>query len=583
MRVAIITSRAAAGHIRRLVEGLSDVVVVELPVNVAGLLTARAIAAILGRRRDLLEAARSGDVVLIPGGVRGDARVIAEVVGRPVFKGTRSSGAIPFLVRYLRSGGRLDAERPAEEVLGRLPTLGPGEEAFRVGPVPVPRRGPPAVLAAEIPPEARDEDVHLEAERLAGDGARIIVVGARPDWEPGRLAWRVSRAADAVPGGVAVAAEAPSLAHARAAVAAGAEALWTGPAAALEAAEAGLDAAIVVGDRSLDVLASVVAELEELGHRRVAVDPVLDVPPLGMAESLDRHRAALGLGVPLAFSAANAASEVEADTHGVHAVLALLAAELRASIYLVVEDSWKTRRSTAEALEALRLAWEAWRRGSSERGLFSRLLVVKQASRPPSADSRGAEDAGCVEPRMDPRGYLVIGVDHDRGFIVVEWRPFRGGPVRLRGKHATSLARALVRRVGLDAEHAAYLGYELAKAEMALALGRGYTQDEPLMVPVWRLASTSCRDGPGEGDTGGGALRGQGVEGARSEPRAEGEGGGPGEAIVAGEAGEQDARPGGKAGQGRQAPGAGGAGAPSGGREGPEKTRLRHTTIRSRR
>jgi dihydropteroate synthase len=47
------------------------------------------------------------------------------------------------------------------------------------------------------------------------------------------------------------------------------------------------------------------------------------------------------------------------------------------------------------------------------------------------------------------------------------------------------VARALVRKVGLDAEHAAYLGYEVSKAEIALKLGKTYIQDEDLLVTPW--------------------------------------------------------------------------------------------------
>jgi len=50
-----------------------------------------------------------------------------------------------------------------------------------------------------------------------------------------------------------------------------------------------------------------------------------------------------------------------------------------------------------------------------------------------------------------------------------------------------------VRRFGLDPEHAAYLGYELAKAEMSLKLGKTYVQDEPLIVVPWeRNGNSGC-------------------------------------------------------------------------------------------
>ncbi len=502
MKIVILTSRAAVSHIRKMVSGIPDVKVVELPLNVIGITTVDVLARIISKRREILEDIRWGDVALIPGSVRGDASVISRVVGIPVYKGTRTSGGIPFLIDYIRKGGKLDPMKSAEEVLGSEPTLEQDKAAFNVGKLPIPARGPPLVLASEIPLETPRDQVASEARRLAVQGAHIVVVGASTSWDPGELAGRVVDAVKAVGDEVVVASEAPTPGHARAAADAGAQLVFTAPHVAVESAGAGVDAAFVVGDRSIDALRMALSALRDLGVTRVIVDPVVDIPPLGMAESISRYIEASRLDAPLLFSAANAANEVEADTHGVHALLALLAVELRASVYLVVEDSWKNRWSTSEAREALRLAWEAWRRGASERGLFSRLLVVKDSVKPPSMPSQDAREVGWVPPRLDPRGYLVVGVDYDGGFIVVEWRPLREGKlVKLKGRHALSIARTLARMIGLDPEHSAYLGYELAKAEIALHLGKSYTQDEPIVLPVWRFEWLGRGLSSSEGDT----------------------------------------------------------------------------------
>jgi dihydropteroate synthase len=51
----------------------------------------------------------------------------------------------------------------------------------------------------------------------------------------------------------------------------------------------------------------------------------------------------------------------------------------------------------------------------------------------------------------------------------------------VKGKDATSVYGTLI-EMGLVTrlDHAAYLGRELAKAEIALKLGRSYIQDQPL-------------------------------------------------------------------------------------------------------
>ena len=56
----------------------------------------------------------------------------------------------------------------------------------------------------------------------------------------------------------------------------------------------------------------------------------------------------------------------------------------------------------------------------------------------------------------------------------------------------------------LDASHAFYLGYELAKATTALTLGKQYTQDQPLDWGLHKRAEPSAherRRGGGQGET----------------------------------------------------------------------------------
>ena len=260
--------------------------------------------------------------------------------------------------------------------------------------------------------------------------------------------------------------------------------------------------------RGDDVLYDLTRVNEHLQRARVSVigitnsvrlvdslDPIVEVPPLGMMRSLSRYlEASSKLRSPILFSAADVTEDVEADTLGVHALLSLMAVELRASAYLVVEETYKSYRSTAEAREALRLAETAWQLRSTERGMFSRLLVVKQDVRPPRAvQAAEAEEVGYVEPKVSADKYVVINADHERGRVVVTF--FRDGSPQgaVAGRHALSVARAAVRRFGLDPEHAAYLGYELAKAEISLKLGKTYVQDEPLIVVPWeRNGNSGC-------------------------------------------------------------------------------------------
>jgi len=384
MRVVVVTSSTAKAMIEEVVarsravrEGRLEAEVLALPVPVIGVLDARAVAALLSRHADRV---RGADLVLLPGSVSGDARVVEEALGVPVAKASRDAGMLPSVLDHVAEGGKLSRVEAAEEYLSAAPKL-EARTAFNVAGVAVPARGPPMVLAAEVPPGARDP-IGL-AQRYAGEGAQMLVVGhsGDPDYT-GRARELVSRLTRL---GLPVLAEAPGPEAARALVGAGASGLVVSSrtAARLPGVVPG-DTLVVVGDRDLDSLSRAVAALRGAGFEMVIADPVVGVPLLDFAATALRYWGARSLGVPLWFSAANVATSMWADTHSVYAVLASLAAELGASTFLVVEDQYHTVHSVGEARRALAMVEAAWARrrppaGPGVPGVFA----VKQAEPPP--------------------------------------------------------------------------------------------------------------------------------------------------------------------------------------------------------
>jgi len=496
LRFGIVTSRPAEQAVREVLRegGVDDFVVVALPVPAISLLSASAIASILASRKDLLSQLASSDVVILPGTVRGDALEVSKVIGRPAFKGPRDLGELPIALRYVSEGARLDTVRAADEVLGSVEPRISYSEAFRLGDVPVPQRGPPVLLVSEVGPEVSEADAPLIAKRYVKEGADIILVGAEGDTGPEELARRV-KVVRAL--GRPVIAEAPSKRHAEEALTAGADGISVADYQVNDVIDL-LDpgVALVVGGDSVEGLKAIEEALS--ARAKLIIDPSLAVPPLGLAPSVSRYlRASAELRSPMLFSAANVTEEVEADSAGVHALLSLMAVEVRASAYLVVEETYKSIHGTSEAREALRLASTAYARRSSERGMFSRLLVLKQQLPPPPAQAEEGprpELVDYVEPDVSTSEYVRIALDHARGLMRVTL--YRGGAAvgSLEGRHALSLSRALVRRFNVSAEHAAYIGYELAKAELSLKLGKTYVQDEQIIVPPWERNgnSNSC-------------------------------------------------------------------------------------------
>ncbi len=485
MKVALITSRTAAPLIEEIiasrVKGDPNVSaqIIVLPIPAIGMLDADKLKRLIDRHR---KAVKDADIILVPGTIEGDVSPIADELGKPVYKASRDPGLLPLVISHIAAGSRLDTLKPAEEVLDvKPPEIEPDRTAFDVGGVRVPSRGPPLVLAAEIPP---DTENYVEvAERYVEEGASLLILGASS--KTNDLAVRIRRVSNRV--NVPVLSEAPTPRMAREAIRAGALGISISAAKGrsfLDSVER--DSVVILGEREVRLLAKAVELYRRRGFEKLIVDPVVGLPLIDYSSTSNRYNAAYRLDAPMLFSAANVATVLDADTHGVYALLAAMAVELRASVFLVVEDSYKTIHSVAEAREALKLSYAAWSRRSQPHMLGSRLLVVKQLE-PPPKPTIPVEGARLVDkwiaPAMD-KGYFRIEVDHERGMILVEYRQGRR-IARFASRKARILARAITREIDLTPEHAAYLGEELAKAELALRTGRTYIQDSEIMRMVW--------------------------------------------------------------------------------------------------
>jgi tetrahydromethanopterin S-methyltransferase subunit A len=84
--------------------------------------------------------------------------------------------------------------------------------------------------------------------------------------------------------------------------------------------------------------------------------------------------------------------------------------------------------------------------------------------------------------RLDPAGFFIVLPQRQKGVIVCEHYENSGRLAHvIEGRQAALIAATVVER-GLvtQLDHAAYLGRELAKAEVALSIGISYEQDAAL-------------------------------------------------------------------------------------------------------
>lgn len=197
-------------------------------------------------------------------------------------------------------------------------------------------------------------------------------------------------------------------------------------------------------------------------------DPVLDPINFGFMASLERY-AALRRARPdveILMGTGNLTELTDADSQGVTAALIGICAELKIRNVLVVQVSPHTRRTVEEHDAARRLMYRSRADQNLPKGYGSQLLSLHDVRPYPDTPEQIAEGAKAVK---DSNYRIETAVDglhvYNRDGHHIEADPF-----------------ALFSKLGVEADgaHAFYLGYELAKAEIARALGKRYAQDSPL-------------------------------------------------------------------------------------------------------
>ena len=511
-RVLLVTTRSAYGLVLGIVGGLRkdyEIDVIPSGAPVAHLATCEDIARELRERLGRC----SYDLVLVPGLVRGSTRVIEEAIGCRVYKGTRYAGDIPLLLELLEGGAELSKETPADEVYSEAFSSGllslydaevsRKEPLFEIGGVGVYLDPPPLGLLLEV----RVEDPELERKvgRAARAGFEGVVVGCGSRCDPELLVRTIGRVRELVGAGI-VGIDVPRPSELAGDVLELADAVFNValPDVDRVAGRLGGDKGVVAIPSTVDSveealrsLEEAVSRLEEVGLRKVVVDPLARPPGLGFAESIVRfYSSRRRLRHPHLFGTANVYEMIDADSHGVVALLLSTAMELGASLALATEESNKTRGAVEEHAIARYMAYVSHLKRSPPKDAPGEvdLLLLKgkrPGSPPPPAPGVPLRRVGALEHRPDPRYYVRVYADHAGGELVVDVLRTESGEVlaRFAGGDPGSLARALLREFELTPEHAAYLGYELGKAELALRFRREYVQDSPAVVsPAERIA-----------------------------------------------------------------------------------------------
>ncbi len=234
-------------------------------------------------------------------------------------------------------------------------------------------------------------------------------------------------------------------------------------------ADAGVAAVVVPHQRTL---AENIRLAEEAGISCIIADPLLQPVGLGLVRSLaafPEH-----CRYPLFFGAGNVVELLDADSPGINALLAGMAKEIGASVIFTSEHSDKTQGSVREmrtATEMMALADD--RPYPKDLGIDLLILKEKRRRREPPLSYTSLADTSPPEGelRYDPRGNFRIGVEDNQIVAVINGRAVRG--------HSwTDVFGTIVKNNDVSLlDHAAYLGKELYKAELAIRFGRSFEQD----------------------------------------------------------------------------------------------------------
>ncbi len=433
-RVLFVTGTLAEPALRRVVASLPPAITAEvavLKITVAALMTTPWIAR-------FLTVPQGTDLILLPGLVEGDLAVLTEKFGVPATRGPKDLRDLPLhfgQAEAARDYGAYDIEILAEV------------------------NNAPKRAAAEV---------RAEAAHYHRSGADMIDVGCTPGVPFPGLAELVR---DLRSAGMRVSVDSFDRGEIRAAVEAGAECVLSVNGSNLDVVEdlRGSGArAVAIPDfgAGLESLDSTLNALARAGVPCL-IDPIIEPVGFGFLASLQRYAEVQRRypGMPQLMGVGNITELTSADTTGMHALLLAICQEVGVKAVLTTEVIPWARGAVREIDIARRLAHYAITQKTTPKHVDDRLVTLKDPRVLAYTEAELREvQAGVRDPNFR--------IFADRETITVF-----NHALFVRGTDIQEIFDQL----GVeDAGHAFYLGKELAKAKLALLLGKTYRQEGQL-------------------------------------------------------------------------------------------------------
>ncbi len=437
-RVLFITGRLAEPALRRVLNDMAPPFACEvavLGITVAALMTTDWIVRHLEIERGPF------DLIMIPGLCEGDPQRISDKFGVATEKGPKDVREIP------RHFGRTAAARQYG--------------AWDIE------------IVAEINnvPRLTRDSLRGTAEYFRASGADVIDLGCTPGLAFPALGDVVG---ELVSAGMRVSVDTFDPDEIRAAVSAGAELVLSINGSNVDVARALAGTAtrvVVVPDLGgpLETLEPTLDKLERWGVRYL-IDPVLEPIGYGFMASLERY-AVVRRRYPdaeMLMGIGNLTELTAADSTGVNAVLVAICQELGVRSVLTTEVIPWARGAVREVDIARRLMHYAYTQHTAPKGVDDRLVTVKD----PAVLTFAENDLRALQAEITDPNFRIFA---DRETITV-----LNNERFVRSTDAGNL-RDIFAQLDVDEPaHAFYLGKELARASLAVALGKTYRQEGAL-------------------------------------------------------------------------------------------------------
>jgi len=322
-------------------------------------------------------------------------------------------------------------------------------------------------FVSDFPRLSRDQ-IRQEAERFRASGADVIDIGCTPGLAFPALADVVRELVDA---GMRVSIDTFDVDEIRTAVRAGASVVLSVNQSNIEVVqELASDpvrwVAVPELGGSVDTLEPTIAKLEAWGVSYL-VDPILEPIGMGFMASLERYANArrrwpdaemlMGIG--------NLTELTAADSTGVNALLIAICQELGIRAVLTTEVIPWARDAVKEIDIARRLMHYAVTKRTVPKGIDDRLVTVKD----PEVLTYSEADLRALQAAITDPNYRIF-ADRDAITVFNSERFVRG----------TDIQEIFDQLEVDEPNHAFYLGKELAKASLAVSLGKTYRQEGTL-------------------------------------------------------------------------------------------------------